>query len=89
MIDAKDQSTVFRYDEARQLISETNSDRRTRSLTYYVFGNLETETDYAGKTTRYEYDVLDLVDRHHRPDRPHVTTVSLTRTGRGKRSADG
>ncbi len=57
--DAGNRQTVYRYDELRRVISETNPENRTRSFTYDLFGNLETETDFAGNTTRYGYNELD------------------------------
>ncbi|RPJ61420.1 MAG: hypothetical protein EHM23_07000 [Acidobacteria bacterium] len=57
--DAASRKTVYRYDEARRVMSETNPENWTRSFTYDVFGNLETETDFAGKTTSYTYNELD------------------------------
>ncbi len=57
--DAGGATTVSRYDEERRVISETNPERWTRTLTYDLFGNLESETDFSGKSTTYQYDVLD------------------------------
>ncbi|MDR2344507.1 MAG: hypothetical protein LBE18_00420 [Planctomycetaceae bacterium] len=63
IIDPLGNETIYRYDNLRRKISETNAEGGETKFTYYKDGQMKSLTDPVGNTTSWTYNLLGKVSR--------------------------